>query len=47
VEIEFDVVHRLRHEAAKRDLSLSGLVHDLLTVIAEDRLTDAVLDDQH
>lgn len=45
VAVEFDLVVRLRREAAKRDLPLSGLIHDLLTVIAEDELTTAVLDD--
>jgi hypothetical protein len=45
VPVDFDLVVRLRREAARRDLPLSGLIHELLTVIAEDELTTAVLDD--
>ena len=36
---------RFRHEAAQRDVLVTRLVHDLLNVIARDRLVTAVLDD--
>ena len=45
VAVPFDLGVRLRHEAARRDLSLAALVHDLLVVIGEDGLVGAVLDD--
>jgi hypothetical protein len=35
----------LRPEAARRDVPVTRLVHDLLSVIATDHLTTAVLDD--
>ncbi len=45
VEIEPDLVARLRHEAAVRDLPVKSLICRLLDVIARDRLVAAVLDD--
>jgi hypothetical protein len=45
LEIERTVVARLRREAARRDLPVKALVRDLLEVIAEDQLVNAVLDD--
>jgi len=35
----------LREHAARRDLSLDRLLFDLLDVIVEDKLVDAILDD--
>jgi hypothetical protein len=34
-----------RREAAKREVTVSTLIHDLLNAIATDQLTTAILDD--
>ena len=44
VEIDYAVVLAFRKEAAKRDMTVARLVHDLLEAIADDNLTGAVLD---
>jgi hypothetical protein len=45
VEVAPDVIRGLRPAAARRGLSVAALVHDLLDVVAMDKLTDAILDD--
>jgi hypothetical protein len=45
IEIEPSVVRQLRPAAARRGLSVAALVHDLLDVVAMDKLADAILDD--
>jgi hypothetical protein len=45
LEIEPDIVRRLRPEAARRDVSVTSLVHQLLDVVVEDQLVGAILDD--
>ena len=45
VEIAHDVVLVLRHEAARRGLSVPGLVREILDVVATDHLVGAILDD--
>lgn len=44
VELEHDLVCKFRSEAAKRETTVPELVR-LLSVIASDRLTTAILDD--
>jgi hypothetical protein len=45
IEIEHAIIVRFRREAARRDMSATNLIHDLLDVIAADGLTGAILDD--
>jgi hypothetical protein len=45
LELDHDHVVQFRVEAAKRELTVSQLVRDLLDVIAADGLTTAILDD--
>jgi hypothetical protein len=45
VEIEHEVVVRLRRDAAIREMPVQSLIRELLDVIATDRLVTAVLDD--
>jgi hypothetical protein len=45
IEVDREVVVRLRPAAAKRDMPVTRLIHDLLDVIAADQLVTAVLDD--
>jgi hypothetical protein len=45
IEIERDPVVRFRAEAAARSTTVPRLVRDLLSVIATDKLTHAILDD--
>jgi hypothetical protein len=45
IELDRDLVLRLRPEAARRDVPVTRLIHDLLDVIVADRLTTAILDD--
>jgi hypothetical protein len=44
VEVDHALVVRLRPEAARRDVPVVRLIHDLLDTIARDGLTAAVLD---
>jgi hypothetical protein len=44
VEVEHELVLVFRREAAKRELTVPTLIHDLLAVIANDGLTPAILD---
>jgi predicted DNA-binding ribbon-helix-helix protein len=44
IELEHDLVVRLRSEAAGRQMSVVRLVQDLLEVILTDGLTAAILD---
>ena len=44
VEVDHALVVRLRPEAARRDMPVVRLIHDLLDTIARDGLTAAVLD---
>jgi hypothetical protein len=45
IEIEHDLIVRLRPEAAARETTVQNLVRELLDVIASDKLTAAILDD--
>ena len=45
IEVDHALVTRLRPEAARRDVPVNRLLHDLLDVIAADQLTTAILDD--
>ena len=45
IEIEHSTITRFRQEAARRDVPVVRLVHDLLNVVAADGLVTAVLDD--
>jgi hypothetical protein len=45
VEIEHDLITRLRPEAAQREVSVDRLIRDLLDIIVDDKLTTAILDD--
>ncbi len=45
IELELDLVRRLRPEAARRGVSVAALVRDLLDVVAADQLVGAILDD--
>jgi hypothetical protein len=44
IELQHDLVVRLRSEAANRQTSVTRLVHDLLEIIMTDKLTAAILD---
>jgi hypothetical protein len=44
VEVDHALVVRLRPEAARRDVPVVRLIHDLLDTIVRDGLTTAVLD---
>ena len=44
VALDHALVVRLRPEAARRDVPVARLIHDLLDTIARDGLTTAVLD---
>ena len=44
VALDHSLVVRLRPEAARRDVPVVRLIHDLLDTIARDGLTTAVLD---
>jgi hypothetical protein len=45
VEIEHHIIVCFRREAARRDVPVVRLIHDLLDVIVADGLTTAILDD--
>ena len=45
LEVEHGLVTRYRVEAARRDMPVRRLLHDLLDTIAADKLTGAILDD--
>jgi hypothetical protein len=45
IEIEHDLITRLRPEAARRQVSVDRPIRDLLGVIVDDKLTTAILDD--
>jgi hypothetical protein len=45
VEVDHDLVVRLRPEAARREVSVNRLIRDLLDIIVDDKLTTAILDD--
>jgi hypothetical protein len=45
LEVEHGLVTQFRVEAARRDMPVKRLLHDLLDTIAADRLTGAILDD--
>jgi hypothetical protein len=45
IEIEHDVIVKLRIEAARREKTVQQLIRTLLDVIVTDRLTTAILDD--
>jgi hypothetical protein len=44
VEVEHELVLVFRREAAKREVTVSTLIHDLLNAIATDELVTAILD---
>ena len=44
IELQHELVVRLRSEAASRHTSVARLVRDLLDVIVTDKLTAAILD---
>jgi hypothetical protein len=44
LEVEHRLVIQFRAEAARRDMPVKRLPHDLLDTIAHDRLTGAILD---
>jgi hypothetical protein len=46
LEVEHGLVTRFRVEAARRDMPVRRLLHDLLDRIVEDQLTSAILDDR-
>jgi hypothetical protein len=46
IELQHELVVRLRFEAASRQTTVVRLVHDLLEVIATGQLTTAILDDE-
>ena len=46
LEIEHDLIVQLRPEAARRDVPVVRLIHDLLGTIATNKLTTAILDDE-
>jgi hypothetical protein len=45
IGVQHSVILALRHEAARRDVPVARLIQDLLSVIATDHLTRAVLGD--
>jgi hypothetical protein len=45
IEVEHTVIVALRPEAARRDVPVTRLVHDLLDAIATNHLTTVVLGD--
>jgi hypothetical protein len=45
LEVEHGLVTQFRVEAARRDMPVKRLLHDLLDTIAADHLTAAILDD--
>ena len=44
LEIAYELANRFRREAATREMPVKRLLHDLLDVIASDKLIDAILD---
>ena len=44
IEVEHDLITRLRPEAARREVSVDRLIRDLLDIIVDDKLTTAILD---
>jgi hypothetical protein len=44
LEVEHGLVTRFRAEAARRDMPVKRLLHELLDTIAADHLTAAILD---
>lgn len=46
IEVEHEVIVRLRRDAAIREMPVASLIRELLDVIANDRLVTAVLDDR-
>jgi len=45
IEVDREILVRLRPEAARRNVSVAFLIRDLLDVIVTDNLTGAILDD--
>ena len=45
IEVDREILVRLRPEAARRNVSVVFLIRDLLDVIVTDNLTGAILDD--
>jgi hypothetical protein len=45
IEVEKALIIALRPKAARRHLSIPGLINRLLAVTVEDKLTTAILDD--
>ena len=45
IEVERGIVTAFRREAAARETTVPRLIRDLLAIIANDRLTSAILDD--
>jgi hypothetical protein len=45
IEIEHDLITRLRPEAARREVSVDRLIRNLLDIIVDEKLTTAILDD--
>jgi hypothetical protein len=45
LEVEHGLVTQFRVEAARRDMPVKRLLHELLDTIAADQLTGAILDD--
>jgi hypothetical protein len=46
LEVEHGLVTQFRVEAARRDMPVKHLLHDLPDTIAADKLTSAILDDK-
>ena len=46
IEVDHCIVARLRIEAARRERTVKSLILELLDTIANDKLVDAVLDDE-
>ena len=44
IELQHELVVRLRREATSREIPVARLIHELLDVIVTDRLTTAILD---
>jgi hypothetical protein len=44
LEIAYELANRFRREAIIREMPVKRLLHDLLDVIASDKLIDAILD---
>jgi hypothetical protein len=44
IELEHEIAVKFRREAARREMTVQGLVREILDVVATDRLTTAILD---